>query len=359
MTATTATTKRPASTGTASTGFHHVGKVTSASNCIFHPIHQENDIGLDAFIEFILSETAVGCMIAAQIRAGVSYTRKGGFILPADAKHFEYWRSHPLPVCGFVYDPTSDVARWVDITAHVIDKPTQFMIEVPGENIYDRAHFDTFRDHFLAYREPFSEFANFGRSLGHFSHLEDYPRCESGIRALFSFHRSRLETWYYVISTINNFRGHPLLRLLVATLSHVPGHMDIFWVPHQNLIPETINNQAELLLKRMLSRESVLTLLSVVEEGGFERGTIGQCVAPIVALAPDRRLFLSSIALDSGLQEALRYWALLLLILFEQRRDRKYCITIAQKAAASFTGEDHQECARGLLETLKVHGQFV
>jgi hypothetical protein len=353
------TTRRPASAGMASTGVHHIAKVTSTSNAVFHEIHQENDIGNDAFIEFIVSGSPIGCVIAAQIKSGDSYIRNGRFILRADAKHFEYWRSYPLPVCGFVYDPASDTARWVDITAHVNDHPMQFTIEVPDENVFDQAHFDSFRDHFLSYRERFSEFANFGRSLSHFSHLEDSPRCESGIRALFSFHRGRNETWYYVISTINNFRGHPLLRLLVATLAHVPGHMDIFWVPDQNVVPEPVSSEAELLLRSMLSRESILTLLSVVEEGGFERGTIGQCVASIVAVAPDRRDFLASIALDAEVQEPTRYWALLLLILYEQRPDREYCARIAEKAAQSFTCGDHQECARGLLETLRTPGQFV
>jgi len=57
--------------------------------------------------------------------------------------------------------------------------------------------------------------------------------------------------------------------------------------------------------------------------------------------------------------ETTRYWALLLLILLEQRRNREYCVTITEKTAPSFTGEDHQECVRGLLETLKLPGQFV
>jgi hypothetical protein len=150
-----------------------------------------------------------------------------------------------------------------------------------------------------------------------------------------------------------------LLALLAATLSDVPGHLDIFWVPDQNVIPEPIRSEAESLLKRTLSRESVLTLLSVVVEGGFERGTIGQCVASIVVLALNRRALLSSIALDADVQEHTRYWALLLLILYEQRRDRGYCTRIAEKVAPSFTGDDHQECARGLLETLRTPGQFV
>ena len=338
---------------------HHVAKIVTASNSIFHSVHQENDIGNDAFIEFILSRTPLGCIVAAQIKSGDSYIRNGKFILPADAPHFEYWRSLPLPVCGVVYDPTSDTARWVDITAHVNDKPTQFTIEVPDENIFDQACFNTFRDHFLSYRPLFADAANFGNAMADFSHLEDLARCENGIRALFNFHRSRLETWYYVISTLNNFRSHPLLPLLVETLSHVPGHMDILWVPNKNVIPETTSSEAESLLKRMLSRESVLTLLSVVVEGGFERGMIGQCVDAIVCIAPNRRQSLESIALDGCVPQDIRYWALLLLVLYEQRHDRDYCITTTEKAVAGITDEDHQERLRGLLETLKTPGRFV
>ncbi len=353
------TTKRPRSSGTASVGFHHVAKVTTSCNCIFHKIDQENDVGLDGTIEIVIDEAPIGYSISTQIKSGPSYMRGDKFVLPADKRHFEYWRSQPLPVCGFVYDPTSDTARWVDITAHIYDKPGQFNIEVPDENVYDHAHFDVFRDHFLAYRKKFSEFENFGRSLSHFSHLEDLPRCESGIRALFSFHRNRQETWYYLVSSINNFRGHQLLPLLVATLSHIPGHMDVLWVPGTNVIDESTSREVALMLKRMLSRESVLTLLSVVVEGGFERGTIGQCVASIVDLAPNRRDILASITLDSEVPEAPRYWAMLLLILYEQRRDREYCTRIAEQVAPSFTGEDHRECALGLLETLRTHGHFV
>lgn len=57
------------------------------------------------------------------------------------------------------------------------------------------------------------------------------------------------------------------------------------------------------------------------------------------------------------LQELTRYWALLLLILYEQ--DREYCARIAEKAAQSFTCGDHQECTCGLLETVRTPGQFV
>ena len=68
------TTKRLQTAGTASAGVHHVGKVLASANCIFIPIPQENDIGNDAFIEFIVDQEATGCCIAAQIKsAGVQF----------------------------------------------------------------------------------------------------------------------------------------------------------------------------------------------------------------------------------------------------------------------------------------------
>jgi|SRR5665213_1023172 len=356
------TTKRPISSGTALAGVHHIAKVTAACNCIFHQTDQQNDVGNDAFIEFVVDEAATGCCIAAQIKSGQSYTRNGRFLLSVDEKHFEYWRSHSLPFCGFVYDPVSDTARWIDITACLADKeanPTQFTIELPNENIYDSAHFETFRDHFLSYRPQFSGAAKFGGSLVDFSHLEDLARCESGIRALFSFHRNRLETWYYVISTLANFRNHPLLPILAVTLCHVPGHMDIFWRPGQNTIPEPVSTKAESLLKTMLSRDLVLTLLGAIDDGGFERGSIGRFVDAVVALAPNRRRSLESIVLDADVPEHTRYWALLLLILYEQHRQRDYCITIAENAAARFDDDDNKERIRGLIEVLKTPGRFV
>jgi hypothetical protein len=350
------TTKRLQSSGTASVGVHCVAKVTNEANCLFHEVDQKNDIGNDAFIEFIVEQTATGCCIATQIKSGSSYVRNGRFFFTSDEKHFKYWRNHFLPFCGFVYDPVSDTVRWVDITAHVSSKPTQFTIELPDDNIFDRAHFDSFRDHFLSYRPLFSDAANFGKALKEFSHTEDSARCVNGIRALFSFHRNQIETWYFVVSTINNFRGHPLLRFLVATLAHVPGHMDIFWVPGKNTIPESVCAEAELVLKRMLSRDSILTLLGAIDDGGIERGTIGQCVDAIVHLAPHRRECLESIIFDANVPADLRYWALLLQIIYEQNRDHSYCVAITEKASSYFTDEEYQERVRSILETLKTPG---
>lgn len=352
------TTRRKRSNGIGSMGVHHVGKIVGACNSLFQPIDHQEELGNDAYIEFVIDEASTGCCIAAQIKSGPSYVRNGTFAIPSDEKHFGYWRSHVLPVCGVVHDPRTDTARRVDITAYlasIAETPASYTIRVPDHNVFDEANFTIFRDHFLAYRTRFSTSAHFGSSLADFSHLDDLPRCRDSIRALFSFHRNRVETWYFVISCINNFRSHPLLRSLVAILSHVPGHMDILWGP-KSIISESVCKEAEALLKRLLTRDTVLTLVSSIgSEGGIERGSIGQCVDAIVALAPQKRTLFESIISDRTIQETERYWVVLLLIANKQRRHADYCIEVLNRALPYFSDEN-QEMLRGLRDTLREHG---
>jgi hypothetical protein len=141
------------------------------------------------------------------------------------------------------------------------------------------------------------------------------------------------------------------LRNLVIVLSHAPGHGDIFWHP-KNIITEDTRRKAEEMMRRYLSRESVISLLTIVDpETGFERGSIGQCVLPIVQLAPDVGTVLRSIILDRELAENLRFWAVLLLINFEQHNNLKEVISII-KAAKPDMAESSEQVA-GLLESLK------
>jgi hypothetical protein len=347
--------KRPNSTGTASRGVHHVGKVVASSNCIFHQVHQENDVGNDGFIEFTINEEAIGCCIAVQIKAGESYVRGGRYSIPADAKHFEYWRSLNLPVAGIVYDPSSDSARWVDITAHLRGLPDKgehsFRIPVSAENQFDSMHFGEFRAHFLAYRSHYGDDAHFARALTDFSSLRDESRCSIGARSLFTFHRGKPATWYYFVSCFRNFRGHPLSRWLIATLSHIPGHPDIFW--HKgNITLESTRQIAEEHIRTVMGRDDVLMLLEGVDEAGFDRGQIGQCVDSLVGLIRDRDRILKSIIEDEIIGEDTRYWAALLLSWHFGRKDPEMCIDAISRNANSFS-EDNHERAKGLLEALR------
>ena len=112
------TTKRKTIKATSRAGINYVRNIVEAENCIFQEIDLENDIGNDAYIEFIQQEDATGCCIAVQIKSGASYMSSLGdcLILKADKNHFEYWKSHILPIGAIVFDPEGEKAVWCDVT---------------------------------------------------------------------------------------------------------------------------------------------------------------------------------------------------------------------------------------------------
>jgi hypothetical protein len=346
--------RRPKNLGTAGTGIHHVAKVANQANCIFELVGQENDVGIDAWIELVVDQEVTGCWVALQVKSGSSYCPASGWIIPADAAHLKYWRSHSLPVCGVVFDPRADVARWVNISAFLSDNPTLNKacdIPVPPGNRFDVESFAIFRHHFLDCREQFSDDAHFGRSLRQFSHLDDPEACDSALRALFSFHRDRPETWYFIVTSLPCFRDHPLIQRLAVLLCHVPGHGDIFW-HSKNIIPEPACAEAMSILRRFLSRDGVISLLGAVDASGIGRGTVGQCVCAVVLVVPHRAQLLESIIFDPGLSEDLRFWAVLMLIYTEQRRDIDHLMRTLDATKAVFQDENLERIA-GLSHDLK------
>src|SRR5690554_1450806 len=95
-------------------GVDYVANVINKSNSIFNKVDGSNDIGLDGYIEFIENESASGLCIGVQIKSGNSYQseNKESAIITSDLDHFEYWKSHILPLAGVVYIPEDDLAYW-------------------------------------------------------------------------------------------------------------------------------------------------------------------------------------------------------------------------------------------------------
>jgi hypothetical protein len=343
--------KRPKSSGTSSTGVHHVAKITSAANCIFHPIAQENDLGLDAYIEFIVDQEATGCCIGVQIKSGESYVRRDQFTMPCTKSHNAYWRSHVLPIAGILYDPKTESARWVDITECLKNRNDGESFSLTAHAVFDGNGFAAFQNHFLTYRKRYSDDAHFTRSLQSLSHVDKVPDCSSGINSMFSFHRNRPETWFFLLSCLRYFRGSPLLRNLVVALCHVPGHPDIFWGT-KNIISNETSRIAEEMFRKFLSRDDVLTLLTAIDdETGFNRGSMGQCVQSIVLIMPQCINVLESIAGDILVPETQRFWAALLLVADLQWKEIDRLKFILSRIILTFL-EDNEERLASILQTL-------
>lgn len=143
--------RRTAATG--EQGAHYVKGVVIGHNCIFNENPLQNDLGIDAHVEFIVGEEATGCSVALQIKSGPSYRSSSGhYVLRADRNHLDYWSSLLVPVGAMIADPDAGTAAWCDVTEYLESNPATIdsgPYTIPAEHRFDSETFGEFRDHFL------------------------------------------------------------------------------------------------------------------------------------------------------------------------------------------------------------------
>lgn len=77
------------------------------------------DYGIDGEIEILSGTNPTGRLISVQIKCGPSYFSEAndvGFIFRFDAKHYDYWTNHALPVIGVLVDHESEICYWGNIS---------------------------------------------------------------------------------------------------------------------------------------------------------------------------------------------------------------------------------------------------
>jgi len=136
-----------------------------------------------------------------------------------------------------------------------------------------------------------------------------------------------------------------------SSSSLLPGHMDIWW-HMDNVIDDAIEQQALSLVERRFGAEEVAMLLEIIEEGGFERGTIGQAVHAIIDVVPDKNRILEGLAFDPAMSEDARYWALLLLVFHRQFAARSWCVQIIDRYMARFPADENEDVLASLRQSM-------
>jgi hypothetical protein len=328
------TTKRKDSQATSREGVNFVCRLVEHHNSTFQEIDLHNDLGNDAYIEFVVDENATGCCVALQIKSGISYRSSSNrYAFQSNRDHFEYWASHTLPVLAVIFDPQREKAVWVDITAYLHANPSLIIngpYTIYADQDFSETTFSEFRDHCLEYREQYSLEPNFGRALESFSDRENTELCFDGLGALFAYHRNQISTWYYLISCISNYREHPIIRTLVIRLCHIPGHGDIFW-SKGNIVDEKIRRSALLIMKERFDRRDALTLLSVIDDAGISRGTIGQCVHALIDTMESPPEVMESIAVDVSQEDNIRHSAILFAVIAAQSHSVETALTVIER----------------------------
>lgn len=358
--------KKKLSTMTAIQGVRFVQGVVEGDNCVFQQIALENDFGNDAYIEFFVNEESTSCCVWVQIKSGKSNVSSNGDLTFKSCKEdFEYWSCHILPVAGIVYDPTRHCAVWIDITKHLEENPSliengPYNIVISQTQQFDDSTFRDFTNHFLKYLDSYHD--KLGLALQKCSNLSDQRDCYDGMQYLLTFQRQNYASWYYIISTYRNFRGHRILYYLTSAIAHLPGHPDIFW-HKKNIINDETRNAALALLEETFGEDEILTMLEIVTDGGgFARGAIGQSVLAIIERLNRKNAILRSIFSDSNIQEDTRYWSIVLLAHFSYYKNDSEagmeCLSLIKANYDSFSDEDLRYMLEGVSEELQSENGF-
>lgn len=353
------TIKRKRSQATGREGINFVRTLVERQNSTFQEIDLQNDLGNDAYLEFVVEESATGCCVVLQIKSGCSYrTESGKYAFQSDRDHFEYWASHTLPVLAVVYDPDARTAFWTDITDHLRQHPAviadgPYMIYA-NQELSERT-FAEFRLHCLRYRDQYSREPNFGRAIESFAAREDVERCFDGLRALFAYHRNLLATWYYLVSCLANYRTHPVLRALVARLCHIPGHGDILW-GCGNIIDEQVRRAVLAFMRERFDRRDALSMLAAIDDAGIDRGTIGQCVHSLVDTMADTAAVMESIAVDQGQDDRTRHSAMLFAVSAAQSASADNALGVLDRIAPTIADSELMDALLWLKEDVTKYG---
>jgi hypothetical protein len=113
--------KYPTTAATAKAGVLFLQQIVKDHGSIFRPVHQEDDIRIDGFIEPVIDQVATGRLVAVQVKSGDSYLSgdESEFVIPADEQHLNYWLGYMVPVVVVGHSPSKGLAAWTSVREYV------------------------------------------------------------------------------------------------------------------------------------------------------------------------------------------------------------------------------------------------
>ncbi len=215
-------------------GVRYVQGVVQNNHSIFQSMARENDQENDCHIEFVKDGVALNYGVYAQIKSGASYKDNQGYKIPADKAHLNYWNQGLNLTIGIVYDPEIDKAFWVDITAYLKTNPHVLQQQYHSIRVKETAEFSellflSFMHYCFAYKKEFASYENYARSLEWFAELNQPDICYEGLKSLYSNHRNKKATWFYIISNFGKIKEEGIRKNILGLLSNNVTNPDIFW----------------------------------------------------------------------------------------------------------------------------------
>lgn len=107
--------------------------------CIYHPISEENDFGIDGYIELVINNNVTAKLVGVQIKHGNSFFNNPttyGYKFIGNEKHLNYYLNSQVPIFIVIMDEEFNKMNWVqfDISKTMPVGQNKWYIEIPKNN---------------------------------------------------------------------------------------------------------------------------------------------------------------------------------------------------------------------------------
>lgn len=268
-------------------GVNHARAVVEGAGSIFKEINFQHDYGHDASIMLVVDGVVRPREVALQIKSGVSYVTPTGLKLPASASHIYFWAEHDLVTLGVVFDPAEATAHWIDLQTasrefRTRDRSSGTVFQVPKAlwNRFDGDQFPTILVPTLLGEAPHVDID----TLIGWAESEDLYTHDLGVRVIRARHFKDARAWRSLIDVFKSRTAENLTLTIGIAFSKLLGHDDLGFFAGE--IPDHVRNPA---VREMLTfgAPELAKILSMVENGDFERPSVGYSLLPVLAARED------------------------------------------------------------------------
>lgn len=125
-------------------GVFHCGEIAASNGWMFRP-QPDDDVGIDAHMEWTDYDGTSRQLLALQIKSGNSYFNEykdDCFIFRGiNERQYNYWTRNTLPCIIVMYNPDSNLCIWEKLTSETIHRTKNgegkgYFVKVPKKNIF-------------------------------------------------------------------------------------------------------------------------------------------------------------------------------------------------------------------------------
>ncbi|MBP2660358.1 MAG: hypothetical protein H6Q69_3390 [Firmicutes bacterium] len=328
------------SIGTGKLGVNLLKSFIDENECYFHEILQENDVGIDAFIEFTKNGENDGRCIAVQIKTGNSFFNvdKSICTIPI-GDHYNYWKNHSLQVYGIVCDCENKKAFWISITDFIKEnnksikngKIKTISFPVMEISTLDSKTFGTIFKPLIYGMLPRITFQE-SLALSYSTFLSEK---EMAIDLLLKTYVDNKASWDRCLTMLYEEINPELFSKIVYYFSYVSYNPDLWG----DLAYSQETKQYVKTLIQRFDKQLMVKMLSLTEDG-IERGSIGQCVESLISIVPYKKDFLIEM-IEGDYGDYVKFNAFLILSYYDSKfvlKREEHFVSLLDKRAETVIG---------------------